>query len=667
MKRWISMVFALLLGAFVLTSTVHAQPEPLLNAQQEFDQGYYEAALSRLTSLLEQERNAKYFASAMVLAGRCELQLGRSGRAIDYALSALHYYDGNESPWVSEAFFLLGTAHQTRGEYYEAAQSLVDCLDHQPGEGLLESATRHLMELVEGPVRYKAETLQLRARSEMTRVVLAKMLSRSATVPTIGVLVPEGSEKEDPGAELLKGIEIALERWKSANRPEVKLEIRKIPHDASRAVHQVRMLVEEVGVWALIIGGSEEEVIPATIEAQAHNVPVILPGQRRPTLNALGRTTVLPEADWRREGELAAMYAADSLHLKTYAILAPHTDRGLEAVEGFKDILADRDSVEILAQEWYFPEEGVSIARQMQRIRTIGFRREFMDSLRTSGAFDTLDSLVVAELTQIPDSLVSADSASADTLVLLPALPDSTTLDSIINAREIHLFEHYWRVHNDSIQRTVAYKEGKIDSNDIALEAFDAIFFPIESGSIRLFAPQLAAASFKTTRLGNSAWYVPDEVYRHRQYVEDLIVTTPYRLEAAEGLAGELRDSLSTTAPTRPTPWHIRGFDAATICLDALMSGCHGPGELGTVLSRTEDVELSSLMQSFENGVLSGRNMWKLTVKEGIVVPENTEERLLMLYPPVVEEPDSLDVLPELQDLLQDSLKVTIDSTKAEE
>ncbi|HEB84942.1 MAG TPA: hypothetical protein ENI92_08090, partial [Bacteroidetes bacterium] len=410
--------------------------------------------------------------------------------------------------------------------------------------------------LAAGPVRYRAGTLRALARGNAARAALDTLAAPPAENPRIGVIVQQESEEDTTARDLLVGARAAVKVDEQAGG-RGELVVRTVPYGAPEAVFAARTLVRREGVWALVISGHESDAIAAAVEAQAAGVPVVLPGRRRPDLYLAGPTVFMPEADWEREGAIAAMYAADSLHLRTFAVVAPATDLGRYLVEGFTKTLEARDSCEVLAVEWYFPEEGVSVSRQFLRIREIGFRRAFLDSLSADSVWH--------------DSLWVADTTGGR---------DTTLLDSA-------LWKRLWRTHLDSIRRTPAFKVGAIDSNAIELKTIEGLYFPIEPGTIELFAPQFAFYNFRAVKMGNAGWYDPEELYHQRQYTEDLVFTAPYRLEETEGVMAELATEVYRETGGAVHPWNIRGFDGVRMLLTA--AACCSPPPWISMRARARD------------------------------------------------------------------------------
>jgi len=656
-----------------LVATCFAQrdmPRSLRDAVDLLESEEAQQALELAEEFLAQEPAGKHTTVAMLLAGRCEVRLGLGREAVTRAQLILdRITDGNELK--PQAWYLLATAHQVRGDYYESARALVRCLDSGAKGEIQEYSLHHLAELIKGPVAYKASTLKLLATRESTKNVLDIILPSSAEKPLIGVLIPEVESENDPGTALLEGVEAAMDRWKSLTGEDVDLAIKRVPTGSAHAVYETRNMIRDLGVWGLIVGGKESDVIAASVEAQSANVPIVLPGQRRPNLNAVGPTVVLPEANWRREGEIAAHYAVDSLGLGTIGIVAPFTNMGKEIVEGFLSIIEERDSVEILAQEWYFPEEGVSLSRQFQRIRTVGFRRDFLDSLRFTQELvypdtikATLDTLVLEDKLILLDSL-GIDTGFVNSRIFLDSLElaaDSTSdsirivlLDSMLARRDSIKFERFWEAANDSIQRTIAYKTGQVDSNDIEMKSYDGLYLLIEPETIQLFAPQFAFYSFNTTRIGNAAWYNPDLVYRNRQYVEELILTTPYFLTGNSGEMGELLLYLHKRTGKAPNEWHIRGYDAANILLEAKGEENENKEDMTQGISLLDSLDLASIQQSFEGMDIVGKYMRLLTIRNGEIIPEDIELRREMLAPPV--EFDSLNTIDSLSTPVMETIE----------
>ncbi len=605
--------FCCLVIAFPLFAQQRGLPPELAPAKSLFNFGDIEGSYSGVLAYLDTHPDGRYTVAANLLAGRCEVRLGQNRDAINRALAIIEALPRGDL-MLADSYYLLAIAHQSRGDYYEAARALVNSLNHKPEGEIQEMVMRDLGKLVNGPVAYKSESLRLLARTEGTRRALNILLPKSATIPTIGLLVPESEQEDDPGTSLIEGAQAAVDRYEVESGNDIDLLIKRVPHGTARAVDAARTMVRENGVWGIILGGPESDIIAASVETQAAGIPTILQGQHRPTLNAIGPSMIMPEANWYREGEIAATYAVDSLELKSFGIIAPYTDQGIETVAGFLDVLDKQDSteVEVLAHEWYYPEEGVSLNRQFKRIRNIGFRREFRDRM-------------------LADSTLTWE----DTLFY------DIEIDSLVVGFDSTKYEMLWRAENDSIQRTVEYKTGLIDSNDIELSAFEGLFVPIAPNTIELFAPQSAFYSFNTTKIGNAAWHDADKLYKNRQYVEDLLLTSPYRLDLIDGEMAELQYYLHRETNKTANIWHIRGYDSVNILLSSINNGKIGPEELKVDLMNLDTLNLVTGVQQFGKKDIVGQNMWLLTVKEGIVQLEDTEARRLLITPPEVI-PDSL-------------------------
>jgi hypothetical protein len=616
MKRQIVQKLFLLSFLFLMISSpLFAQqrglPPELAPAKSLFNFGDIDGAYSGVLAYLDTHPDGRYTVAANLLAGRCEIRLGKNNEAINRALSIIEALP-NSDLMLADSYYLLAVAQQSRGDYYEAARALVNSLNHKPQGEIQEMVMRDLGKLVNGPVAYKAESLRLLARTEGTKRALNILLPKSATIPTIGVLVPESELENDPGTSLIEGAQAAVNKYEVESGNDIDLLIKRVPHGTVRAIDAARTMVRKNGVWGIILGGPESDINAASVETQAAGIPTILPGQHRPTLNAIGPSMIMPEANWYREGEIAATYAVDSLALRCFGIIAPHTDQGVETVAGFLDVLNQRDSIEVLAQEWYYPEESVSLNRQFKRIRHIGFRREFRDRML-------------------------ADS----TLTMEDTLFYDIEIDSLVVGFDSTRYEMLWRAENDSIQRTVEYKTGLVDSNDIELSAFEGLFVPIAPNTIELFAPQSAFYNFRTTKIGNASWHDDDKLYKNRQYVEDLLLTSPYRLDLIDGDMAELQYYLHRETNKTANIWHIRGFDAANIFLASIENGKIGPDEIKVDLMSMDSLNLVTGVQHFGEKDIVGQNMWLFTAKEGIIQLEDAEARRLLITPPEVL-PDSL-------------------------
>ncbi len=571
----------------------------------------------------------------------------------------------SESPFRADAHFLLASAQQARANHVDAARELVAVLNSNPDAELQEEVLDRLEDLMKGPAAYRAnEFLAMAADKSITRI-LRRMLPVSAEQPTIGLLIPdEGGGWEDADA-LIAGVEAALDLWEADGGVEIRLEIERVASEPARAVIAARKLVRELGVWALITAGPSELTVPAAVEAQAAGVPVIFPGEGCTALEGIGPSVVRTIADWYTEGELAATYAADVLRLKTFGIVAPYTDRGRESVAGFLNVLEQHEDVEILDQEWYRPEEGVSLAMQFRNLRTIGFIREFRDQMvekeiaRMDSIAAALDSMGVVEVDARIDSLrLTVVDTLAEAIVLR-----SMSIDSLIIPDE--QLEREWQQHLIEGRKTIEFKTGNVDSNAIALSIYDGLYLPIAQNSLTFFAPQFAFYEFNTVRLGNSAWHEPDELLRHHQYVERVILTSPVELRSNNEAMLDLYYQLVDTVNTELTEWNVHGYDAARLILCALTDGSlddtlntsmeivrTGPLSLAMGLRSLKSAKLASGDQTFAEDSPVALGMWMLSVEDGIAFPLTdglqTVDSLKTADPPywaiplVPELPDSL-------------------------
>ncbi len=592
-------VFAVLLIGIVLFTPIQSQaqlPASLQQAMEQIEAGQIEPALNTIQAYLTNYPSSPHNAAAQILAGRCELQQGKYEDAMQRAHNVLR--SRTSRGMAPQAHYLMASVYQARGEAYEAALELVYCLNLSPRGQVARLAEAKLRELVQGPVYYKLDLLRDQAYSSAAENALENLSLTETTIPRIGIVL--GSTEEDTVArDMLNGARAAVEWYNREHDPDAELMEESVSGGTADLVLGTRRLVQEDGVWGMIVGGNIERSLAATVEAQAASVPVVLAGQRRPGLFSIGPTTVQPEADWYREGEMAALYAADSLHLRTYVIVAPATERGQESVAGFTDVLARRGQTEIMSVEWYFPEQGLSLDRQFRRIRNLGFRRDFADSL---GWYHIQN--------------------------------DSTN------------FNILWEAHLDSIRRSYEYRIGAIDSNDIQIRSIDALYFPIEEGTIELFAPQFAFYNFRAQTLGNSAWYDIEGLYRHRQYVEDMVFTSPYFHADTNVHMQQLSTYIARVIGGTPSLWNVRGYDAAMILLNQVASGQTGVSGVAEGILNLRDIAFASGRQYFNRDKRAGEGMWFLTVHEGTIERENISRRRILTTPPPppVVPLDSLDM-----------------------
>ncbi|MBZ0266019.1 hypothetical protein K8I28_15280 [bacterium] len=674
------LLFVTVLNSFAQSSI--AQQDSLVVAMQLFDQGELDNAIEKAQETLRLNPYGAYASATQVLIARVHLAKEQTSEAVIHLHKALDLHP--DAMIVAQVHYLLAAVFQKRDDSYAAGIELIHCLNLDPAGEVRELAELKLKELIEGPLAYRIQNLADVAHSKTAVAVLREYVEHHESIPSIGIILQEAKTAEDSSSnrDFLLGVEAALTKYTSlyqevtrrrlfdfelerqlkaaktdsllaqdstgidslaksikildtldipldtlnserysidyatqlAKGDSIHLVVERVSNNEADALLATRSMIREKGIWGLAAKGSEGVVMTSAVEAQSHGIPVILPAQRRPGMFAVGPTTVQPEADWYREGQLAAIYAHDSLALKSYAVVAPATPMGRANAAGFVNILKEREDTELISLEWYFPDENLSLSRQFQRIREIGFKREFADSIFHSP--------------EARDEMFSED------------FRDSTLTEAFVDSLEdfnLEIFEdkidNMWRDYLHEIRLSPAYRKGEIDSNDIQLTTIQAFYFPIEPGTMELFAPQAAFYNFRTLRFGNAAWYNPEQVYKNREYIDNFIITSPFGPDNKEEAYRELQ--LYTYKINRGVPniWNMRGYDAATLLLKPLLENREGYATIADGIRALSTINLSSGKVIFSKRERVAQTMWLLSILNGEIQRENPEERRLQIAP----------------------------------
>lgn len=398
--------------------------------------------------------------------------------------------------------------------------------------------------------------------------------------------------------------------------------------DPVRAVRLARKLAQDKSAWAIVGGFSPSESAALAAAAEADDIPFLSTICGSEGISAIGRNIFQGRADFGSLGRALAQKAAIMFNGGNYAILAPQSQEGKQLAAGFKHAIEDAGG-EILAEEVYYPGT-VDLKSYFQRIREIGLRRAFDDSLRAfyeANRWIRTDTLYVFN----PNNSSDANMAYVDTNstyevgiklpdhLLMPIIPELDTdelpdynepiedsfilnlfSDSVESANPVdtiwtltdEFLDSLWTSEHKRIRAWMIRTEREIDSLEIPLRVFDGFLLVLEPGQIQIVAPQFARANLKTQLFGDELWADREALQKVQSYVDGIIFAEPMAMTGGEAYY-EFAAAVSGDSSISVSRYHLAGERAAKMLAFASQNA-QNPSDLRLALSQIRDLETLS-------------------------------------------------------------------------
>lgn len=557
----------------------------LLRGQILFDMKNYSASLETLRDFQSRFPNSRLYHHAGYLLGENYYALHQSPEALKEYLSVYISTDVNQlknkagqkavdifGPDLDKATLarLAETIHNPHAQVILLLKQIVlDVEAHQ-----LESAQQHLRQLPEQDIPSVAMNLYTSLQS---------FIEKSFADPYyIGAIFSYDDNLEDDRAEFLKGISFAIHQHNEQQNRSVNLLVSNVHDDPIINLQSVRRFANNPNCFGLITSTSEPEALITALEASHFDIPVLLPSTQRNDIAQIGPHIMQRLSSRSFQAKTLAEHAIQDLHLQTFAILAPKTDRGEELANEFMATVDEKGGI-ISAVEWYVPGT-MDFTWQFQNIRRIGMEIMFLDTLQAFA-----DSIDIQELTRIQ-------------------------IDSLRHAYLLQKAE-------EEIQEATFRRE-QIDSLDIAIESIDAIYLPISVNDIRYIAPQFANYNINAQVLGSDDWYNEEELQKHRNYINGIIFPSNFLVNEPE--FATFQNAYRTVYGETPTRWTVRGYDCANVFLHSLTGAFFGRAQLRNALFNELSNRGIETTVRFDAATQSNISLWLLQYSYGRIEPVKT-------------------------------------------
>jgi len=496
----------------------------LMLIKTRYKLGDYKRAGDGCTWFIERYPNSQYIDDVYLVRGNTAYRNGQAAQAVSSWLMAAQSATGpNSRQLYDKAFNLAGQTLQHRISAVELKQMI------SPANSALEAYlyAYYLAVKLEKQgnnsqaLDYFRSAQTLNPDGPFHQVIAEKLSGKQSSViqpVKIALLLPMTGEQAEIGKALAEGVQLALKDESSRNKPEVI--IFDYQSDLFTAIQLMKKLSADPAVTA-VFGAVENEVAAAcALVAGYENLPLITPTATSDDLTLLSGNVLQLSTPVRVLAQYLTTYAHEAFQARRIATMAPVEPYFTRFVREFAENHKKLGG-ETPVQQWYYPGEK-NFSTQFMRIKRDGLKLSFRDSL----------------------------------LISEPEL-DSREIDK--------RFNQYQRRKLDIALRS----KTKIDSADVPVTAFDALFLPVYKQDIELMAAQFAYYNLQTHLLGNSDWNDLNALRKNKNYINGLVFVTDVYLNEESRDYIEFRNQFRTAYQKTPGQYELVGYDAFRFVLRA--------------------------------------------------------------------------------------------------
>ncbi len=500
----------------------------LMLAKTQYKQGQYKESLKQCDAFLRKFPNSAYVDDIYYIMGNNYYRLG------DYASAAASWFKvaniSDNKKFISHTLNL-------------AEETITYKLDHRDIDFLkreIKSSLERQIILVAEAKKYLKENDIYHAKQtldqffnefnkddqyyEKALVLLQNLDTGGEQIVRIAALLPLSGENSDVGIALYKGAEFSIKMFNTNSTIKVEL----LPYDYEstliKALEKIKEIVQDHSI-AAILGPLENDIAAACAAIIDYNkITMLTPTASDKSLTKITDYIVQLSAPVNTISEALADFMADSLYGERFITLSPIDPYFKDLTESFKDRLLEKDAI-LADEEWYSP--GMKdFTQQFKKMKRIGLKLSFTDSVLSNDS-----TLAIFEI----DSL----------------------------------YKKYQE------EKYLEYRESntKVDSADIPVTAFKAIYMPIFRDDINMIAPQFAYYNFQCQILGNDDWYDLRELKRNKNYINGIIFTSAGYLNEENWDYKQFRNNFRVEMKDTPELYELIGYDNMNFILQLFNDG----------------------------------------------------------------------------------------------
>jgi ABC-type branched-subunit amino acid transport system substrate-binding protein/outer membrane protein assembly factor BamD (BamD/ComL family) len=496
----------------------------LMLIKSQYKAGNYSATINQGKKFLKTFPESSYNDDVLYVMGNSYFQLNRYRTAATNWIYSLEATDDPRMERKLETLISRSIMYKMNDDDREVL--ITDISSSEDGEMLVNIAWAE-KEFKEGQ-NFEArerltESLQKHPDSRYTNraeKLLASSGHQYSVNERLALLLPLSGFNEDVGKSILDGANLALDEFNNQHNINLEIAVKDYGQELTTAISALKDLSQNKNILAVV--GPLENDFTAACAAISHyeQLPLLSPTATENDLINFSDYFFQINTPIDIAAESIAQYALDSLKISRFATFAPIDDHFVKMVDKFKDIV-EKAGAEICSQAWYYPGDQ-DVYKQFMKIKRVGLKLEFADSL----------------LTETPD--------------LLPEQIDS-------------LYSEFLAAEEKKAERTKA----KIDSADIPVMSIDGIFIPIFKEDLEYIAPQIAYSNIQAQYLGNSDWYVLEQLKKNKNYINGIIFGTDGYLNEESWDYRQFRNEFRTKYKKSPTLYSVIGYDSFKYILQA--------------------------------------------------------------------------------------------------
>lgn len=397
---------------------------------------------------------------------------------------------------------------------------------------------------------------------------LLERIDRSGVV-RVGVVLPltfksDQSVAGGVGEELLDGMRLASDEHNAESMPKVNLEVRDSERDAGVAARQVSELSADDQILAIVGPVFSNEVFASAGIANRRGVPLITPTATSVGIAAIGEFVFQANPDFVVRGRAMAQYASLALGARRFAVFAASDTANKLIADAFMREVKELGG-ELIDVKYYRPgqtdlrdeltamrQRGLELSEptvvnfggkirpaELKRMANWGVPQRVIDSLLTSNAMATVESLFGDDGRRIADSL---------------KIPT---------------------------QRVKA----KYDSLAVPVTSIDAVFLPIAGpDEIGIATSQLRYFNFQTQLLGTGNWNDLTELEQNRQYSNGVIFAADAYWEEIDQQYQQFAKQFRSKFSKDPSLNAMIGYDAMKLLLKTIRPGATRRQDIASAL-----------------------------------------------------------------------------------
>jgi branched-chain amino acid transport system substrate-binding protein len=549
----------------------------LMLAKTQYKLGKYEESLKTCDLFIGSFQNSDYLDDIYYLQGNNNYRIKHYESAVHYWLEA-----ASMNKKISEKAFI--QAEKTT-RYHLNERQLTNLKNNSTDPYLRHFYLYHLAEKYydKGNSASALITLEELRMSPAKNLVYADeaqrlydiLKNRKSNSIRIAALLPLSGENENLGKQVLDGANMAVEAFNKLSGIDIEI----VPCDYGakliKAVQQLKEIAIDRSIIA-VFGPLENDITVACAAlAEYEKIPLISPTSSENKLTELSPNVVQLATPVNVISENLVNQLSDSLIGKRAVTLAPIDDYFIELTDAFVNKHQELGG-EVAAEQWYYPGDK-DFRKQFDQLKRIGLKLAFQDSL------------------------YQLDPSVSPTLI-----------DSMYN--------------NYVEEKKLLLEESgtKIDSADIPVSSFDAIFLPIYTEDISLIAPQFALSNIQAQILGNSDWYDPEALKKNRQYLNGLIFISDGYIDEENWDYRQFRNNFRIKYKHTPEKFDVIGYDCFNYLVKVISENKTGISRDNFIDAITNAPQYKGIYRHFEIDFSRyNKSTRLLKYWRGLIVPLN--------------------------------------------